>query len=94
MSDEFRDFVDPIHGKPGIDPLSPHGRRPDAPSGPKTTRIIGRIVAIHRGARPAPGQHQIDISVGGEEHTEIVIRVPPGIYGHLEGKDVVLYLEE
>ena len=94
MSDEFRDYVDPIQGKPAIDPISPHGRRPDAPAGPRTRSIKGQIIAVHRGARPAPGQHQIDISIGGDEHTEIIIRVPPGVYDHLEGKDAVLYLEE
>lgn len=94
MSDEFRDYVDPIQGKHGIDPLSPHGREPDAQPGPRTRSIKGLIIAVHRGNRPAPGQHMIDISIGGDEHTEIVIRVPPGVYDHLEGKDVVLYLEE
>jgi len=93
MSDDFRDFVDPIQKKPGIDPLDAHGKPPE-PHPRVAQSIAGRVVAVHRGARPAPGHHTIDFTVGGDDFTEIVIRVPPGVYGGLEGKRAVVYVDE
>jgi len=93
MGDDFRDHVDPIQGKRGIDPLDAHGKPPE-PRPRSAQSIAGRIIAVHRGAKPAPGQHQIDFTVGGDDFTEIVVRVPPGVYNHLEGKRAVLYIDE
>jgi hypothetical protein len=93
MAGDFRDFIDPIGRREAIDRLEGHGG-PQLPPQRMAQSIAGRIVAIHRGQRQAPGGHRIDFSVGGDEFTEIVVRVPRGAYGNLEGKRAVLYVDE
>ena len=92
MSDEFKDYISPVSGG------SPIERLDGQPSAPKKTKsaqhIAGQIVSVHRGSRHQSGEHALDVSIGGTEYTEIILRVPNGPYGHLEGRRGVLYIDE
>lgn len=92
MSDDFLEHINPVHGSPEVDPVGGQGRqqRPQR----RSQTVNGQIVSIRRGIRHAHEQHVLDLSVGGDETTEIVIRVPPGAYANLEGKRAILYIEE
>ncbi len=93
MADEFRDYVSPTPESPAVSRQGgPPVRRETAPA--KTRRIDGRIVTVHRGRPHSEGEHLLDVTVGGDEHMDIVVRVSRGAYGALEGKDVSLYIEE
>jgi hypothetical protein len=52
------------------------------------------VQGIRRGQQHTEGQHRLDITVGGEDTTEIIVRVPQGAYANWEGKKVIIYLEE
>lgn len=93
MTDEFRDHIVPIAGSSRIDRLG------EGPAGtPRTPRtgqtIAGRIISVRRATRHAEGGHALDVSVGGDDFTEIVLRVPSGSYSNLEGKRGLLYVED
>jgi hypothetical protein len=51
-------------------------------------------VAVHRGRRHQDDAHRLDITVGAGEYTEIVVRVPNGVYEDLEGKRAVMYIDD
>jgi hypothetical protein len=91
MGQEFNESVEPVTGKAGIPAMNerPAAERPERP----TTTIEGRIVAVHRRTPHHDGDHKLDVTVGGEEHTELVVRIPSGPYSHLEGRNVLLVLE-
>ena len=57
-------------------------------------RIAGEIISVHRGNPHHGENHRLDITVGGEEYTELVLRVPRGEYVGLEGKQAVLHIDE
>lgn len=93
MSGDFLDHLNPILGSNRIDRLeSGTPRNRPVSSGPQT--IAGRIVSVHRGGRHAGGGEMLDLTVGGGEYTEILVRVPTGGYGQIEGKRVVIYIDE
>ena len=95
MADDFLEHIAPIQGgapvgQPG-ESVAPHAR----PHAPRS--IAGRIAAVHR-RNPGGGDrdtgHLLDVTVGGDALTEIVVRVPPGVYERLEGKRVVMYIDD
>lgn len=92
MADEFFEQVSPVSGKAPIDRLG-GDKEPPRPARAATS-IAGRIAAVHRASRQQQSGHTLDVVVGGDEFTEIVLRVPRGAYGHLEGKRAVLYIDE
>lgn len=92
MSDEFEDRISPLSKSSPVEP-SEHSSR-GASSEKTGQRISGEIVAVHRGNPHHDGEHLLDVTVGGEEYTEIVVRVPRGEYAGLEGKPAILYIDE
>ncbi len=92
MPDEFRELITPVSGSSRIDRLEPQGGSPPPVHG--TQSITGRITSVHRRSQRHEGRHTLDISVGGEDYTEIVLRVPSGAYANLEGKRVVIFIED
>lgn len=92
MSGDFLDHLNPILGSNRIDRLEGGQRMRPQPSEPQS--IAGRIVTVHRGGRHAGGGTLLDLSVGGGDYTDILVRVPTGAYGQLEGKRVILYIDE
>ena len=92
MADDFRDHIEPVMGSREVGGV---GNQPGPQQQHRKTRAIaGRITGIHRGSRHSGGGHLLDVSVGGEAYSEIVLRVPEGAYSELEGKHAVLYVEE
>lgn len=93
MSSDFLDHLNPLLGAARVDRLE-GGVPPNRPQRPMPQSIAGRIVSVQRGGRHAGGGEVLDLTVGGGEYTEIVVRVPTGAYGQIEGKRVVLYIDE
>lgn len=88
MAEDFIENVRPTEHVPPVE--LPHETRPPEP--PERARgIRGRVVAINRGHRHAGESHALDVTVGGGEMTEIVVRVPNAPYAELEGADVVIF---
>jgi len=92
MGDDITDHVNPVWGKPPIDPAGEHPRGPHQPASTRT--ISGTVVRVTRGNVRHREQHTLDVSVGGDAYTEITIRVPDRDYSHLEGRRVFLHIEE
>lgn len=94
MLDEFRSYsIDPVGGKQPIDRLE-GGAGASAPRPKMAMSIPGRIITIRRSNINRSGGHVFDVTVGAEEYTEIVLRVPTGAYANLIGKRAVLYIDE
>lgn len=92
MAENFRDYVDPVGPKAAIDRLEHDlGGLPVVPPRPG---LHGKVLGIRRGQQHKEGSHRLDITVGGEETTEIIVRVPTGAYAGWEGKKVIMYLDE
>ena len=93
MAEDFYDVVNPVAGRPPIDRVEGQTRAPAA--NPREARsIAGRIRAVRRGRQHQSRGHTLDLTVGADEYSEIVVRVPPGIYNNLEGKRAVIYIDE
>jgi hypothetical protein len=92
MPENFRDYVDPVSRKAAIDRLDHEMGGP--PVVPPRPGLRGKVQGIRRGQQHKEGTHRLDVTVGGEESTEIIVRVPAGAYAAWEGKNVILYLEE
>ncbi len=92
MPERFRDFVDPVGPKAAIDRLEHDLGGP--PVVPPRPGLHGKVLGIRRGQQHKEGSHRLDITVGGEETTEIIVRVPIGAYAGWEGKKVIMYLDE
>lgn len=92
MSGDFLDHLNPLLGVPRVGP-EPTGARARPPV-QQPASIAGRIVSVQRGARHAGGGELLDLTVGGGDYTDILVRVPTGSYGQIEGKRVVLYIDE
>jgi len=92
MTEEFRDFVAPIGGTPPIEGLEGGSGGPPPPR-PRRT-IPGKVVSVRRAVPKRGGEHTLDVTVGGEDYAEIVLRVAPGAYPNLEGRHATLYVEE
>ncbi|MBI2422317.1 MAG: hypothetical protein HYV27_05760 [Candidatus Hydrogenedentes bacterium] len=94
MTDDYLERVTPVGGKQPIDRLDGYGP-PAQPPAARHAGVTGTIVAVHQSAARHPGEsHVLDVTVGAETWTEIVVRVPQGAYRNWEGKQAVLYLEE
>lgn len=96
MAGNFGD-VEPVRGIEGARQTGgeyDQGER--APAGPPAHGAIrGVITHVRERTRQQDGQGRLlDVTVGGEDHTEITIRLPEGHYGNLEGRRVVIYIEE
>lgn len=92
MPEDFRDYVDPIRPKAAIDRLEHDTGGPPLP--PAHGAVHGRVLSVRRGQQHKDGHHRLDVTVGGDEATEIIIRVPQGACAHWDGKKVALFLEE
>jgi hypothetical protein len=92
MPDNFRDYVEPVGRMAAIDRLEHDVGSP--PIVPPRQGLRGKVQGIRRGQQHTEGQHRLDITVGGEDTTEIIVRVPQGAYANWEGKKVIIYLEE
>lgn len=92
MSDDFINHINPIMGSPEIDRLDENTAQGRTPK--QAQSITGRIISLKRSNRHGPGGKILDLTVGGAETTEIVLRVPNAAYGHIEGKRAVLYIDE
>ncbi len=92
MADDFKDHIQPVPSSARVDGMD--GQRGGPVPVRRSQSIAGRVVTVHRGKRHHDGQHALDVTVGADDYTEIIVRVPKGSYSHLEGKRVVLYLDE
>lgn len=93
MSGDFLDHLNPMLGAGRIDRLESGAPR-NRPPTTQPQSIAGRIVSVQRGARHAGGGGVLDLTVGGGEYTDIVVRVPTAGYGQIEGKRAVIYIDE
>ena len=91
MSDEIEGRISPLSKSARIE--ASRGSVLGAGAGKSGRSIAGEVVGVHRGTPHRGEVHRLDVTVGGEEHTEIVVRAPRGEYLGLEGKPVVLYIE-
>lgn len=99
MAGDFRDLINPLLGARGLEPHGPQTPHRVPPTAATPRGITGHIVSLQRGARHAHEAnaqegHLLDLSVGGGEYTDIVVRVPTGDYGMIEGRRVVLHIIE
>ena len=94
MAGSFRDHLNPILGPASLEPLEPRAQQNRPAQVHQPQSIAGRVVSVQRGARHAGGGNILDLTVGGGEYTDIVVRVPTGTYGQIEGKRVVIYIDE
>lgn len=92
MPDDFRDYIDPIRPKAAIDRLEHDGGGP--PHLPAHGAVHGRVLGVRRGQHHQEGRHRLDVTVGSEDGTDVIIRVPAGACTNWDGKKVVLLLEE
>lgn len=92
LNDDFMDHINPVTGSRPVEGMGERRQNERRRNQPQS--IAGRVVAIHRGTRRGGEGHMLDVSVGGDEFTEIVLRVPAGAYGNIEGKRAVLYIDE
>ncbi len=84
------DRVDAVEGVSPADPVHAHGE-PGMPTGGRPKGVSGVVVGVHTRNVHHDGGHLLDVTVDGEEHTEIVIRVASGAVHGLKGKQVVVY---
>lgn len=81
--------IEPVDGVQPAEPVRAHGTGGYMPGG-RPPRVIGEVIAVHRKSGHHEGGHLLDVNVGGEEHTELVVRVLSGPYDDLEGRRVVI----
>jgi len=87
------DAIDPLRPVPPKTPVQPSEEQPRPEPRQRGPVIKGRIVAVTAG-HPHDGEpHLLDVTVGGSAYTEILVRVPNGDHGHLEGHDVTLHVD-
>jgi hypothetical protein len=94
MAGDFGE-VEPIHGVGGARPPGgEYDRGEGAPASPPAHAALrGLITGVRRRASHANGQpHLLDVTVGGDDHTEITVRLDEGVHGTLDGRRVVLYI--
>jgi hypothetical protein len=90
MSDEL---IEPLHASHASAPIS-HFEIPGHPVLHRPGLVItGKIVAVSHGHPHHGEHHQLDVSVGGGEFTEILIRVPNAAYGHIEGRNAKIHVD-
>jgi hypothetical protein len=52
------------------------------------------VIGVHRGLTHHDAEHRLDVSVGAEERTELVVQVESGSCEGFDGKRVVVLLDE
>lgn len=87
------DTVEPVGGVSPTEPVSHHGGTGGSLGGQRKG-VRGQVVAIHRRNAHHDGEHRLDVSIGAEEHTEVVVRVESDDCAHLDGKRVIVFLDE
>jgi len=92
MPENFRDYVDPVSRITPIDRLEHEQAGP--PPRPAPPGLHGRVIGVRRGQQHKDGAHRLDVTVGGDDTTELIVRVPNGTYSHWDGKKVLLLLDE
>ena len=92
MPDDFREYIEPIGPSSPLDKVGRGNSLP--PNPPARESIHGQVQAIRRGHVHKEGQHRLDVSVGGDNSTELIVRIPNGTYPGLEGKRVVIYVDD
>lgn len=92
MSDDFREYIEPIRPSAPLDGVQRGSERPPGPPGHGT--IHGKVLGVRRGLSHKEGQHRLDVSVGADDATELIIRIPNGAYPGLEGKRVIIYVDD
>lgn len=88
------DVVEPLGGVAPAGPVSPHGGGLPLVEGGGPRTIIGQVIAVYREHGHSEEGHRLDVTVGAEAHTEILVRVESGSCGDLEGKRVVIHTAE
>jgi hypothetical protein len=94
MAGGYSGDVEPVPGIEGMRGVNEH--TPGGQGGaPRRMTLRGVVALVRRGAAHHNGQaHLLDVSVGGGEHSEITIRVRDHPPAGLEGRRVVIYLED
>ena len=93
MSDEFLDHISPVGGKEPISGLGEHEPPGPPPRAPRS--LVGRVVAVHAGRKhPDEGRHRLDVTVGGGDTSEVVLRISGPLPPNIEGKRAVLYIDD
>lgn len=87
----MNEYVDPIRGSAPKQPVDGHSEETDRPERGRHV-VIGRVTAIHRRNVHHETGHILDTTVGGDNHTELVIRVESGPYVEMDGKRVTITL--
>ena len=87
------DVVEPVGESAASAPVSPHGHAEILPGG-LGRPILGHVVAVRRENVRHNGSHRLDVSVGGGEYTEIVVRVESGPCHDLEGRRVAVHVTD
>jgi len=85
--------VEPIGTTHGPDPVSPHATSGYVPA-PRRRGVSGHVIGVHRGPTHHDAEHRLDVSVGAEERTELVVQVESGSCEGFDGKRVVVLLDE
>jgi hypothetical protein len=87
----MNEYVDPIQGVPAKQPVDGHSESGSVPQRARHV-VIGKVTAIHRRNVHHESGHILDATVGGDNHTELVIRVESGLFDELDGKRVAVTL--
>ncbi len=92
MSDPTGEYVDPIEGRAAVSGLDGSRESPVHTTGQRIIR--GRVVAVRRETARQQSGHILDVTVGGAEHTEIVVRTEDTVNTNLEGKTVTIVFSD
>jgi hypothetical protein len=87
----MEEYVDPIRGVPPKSPVDGHSEQGFQPERARAT-VFGHVVVVHRRNVHRDEGHILDTTVGGEDHTELIVRVESGPYMELDGKRVAITL--
>jgi len=83
------EYVDPVRGIPPKQAVDGHSESEERPTRPRAV-VVGTVTSIHRKNVHHESGHILDTTVGGEEHTEIVVRIESGPFEDLDGRRVTI----
>lgn len=84
------DYVDPVDAVKPSSAIEGRGSRPTQVPGHHAS-LTGRVIAVHRRSmHKEEGEHVLDMSVGAQEYTDVVVRIESGDFEYMIGKQVVL----
>lgn len=87
------EYVDPVRGIPPKQPVDGHSESEERP--PRARHVVvGTVTAIHRKNVHHETGRILDTTVGGDEHTEVVVRIESGPYEDLDGKRVAITITD